>query len=51
MEDIDPRVHISSEVQSTDVVMLSLLELRWIVIPPDALPCSPEAHDSTPASI
>ena len=30
MENIDPRVHISTDVQSTDVGILSLLEHGWL---------------------
>ena len=39
-----PKGSLSTEVQSTDVVILSLLELRWLHHQMKALPCSPEAH-------
>ena len=41
-KNIDPRVHISTEVQSTDGGIL--LELRWLYHQIKTLPFSPEAH-------
>ena len=43
-ENINPIIHISTEVQSTDVGILSLLELGWLCHQMKALPCSLEAH-------
>ena len=52
MENIDPKIDVSTEVQSTDVGILSLLELRWMVILPDesCAMLSRSTWNCTPAS-